>query len=216
MTAEDGSGPSLVLWDHPESSNALKVRFLLAELGLPYRRETVPMGRPRPAAYLDRNPVGGIPTLDDDGFVLAESQTILRYLATRERRDDLYPADARERARVDEFLDRFATGLRTALFRHEALALGWTAAHGFRAGDADPEAAAAIAEELDGPLSLLEAVVGDGAAVLGRFTIADCAIAPVLFRTTVTGLSLAGHPRLARLRDVLLARPAWQLADPVR
>jgi len=207
---------TLTLWDHPDSSNALKVRFLLAELGLAYERETVPMGRPRPQRYLDLNPVGGIPALIDEGFVLAESQAILRYLATRQERDDLYPASPCERARVDEFLDRFATGLRTALFRHEAPALGWSLEKGFDPADADLDAAAKVAGELNGPLSLLESVVGgDGATVLGRFTIADCAIAPVLFRTTVTGLSLDGHPKLARLRDSLLARPAWAAADPV-
>jgi glutathione S-transferase len=207
---------SLVLWDHPESSNGLKVRFLLAELELDYSIEHVPMTRPRPQRYRDLNPVGGIPTLVDDGFVLAESQAILRYLATRERRDDLYPADPRERARVDEFLDRFATGLRSALFRHEALALGWTLERGFDKADADPDAAAAIVAELDQPLALLEQVVGGPDAVaLGRFTIADCALAPVLFRTTITGLPLDGYPKLAGLRDTLLARPAWKRAGAV-
>jgi glutathione S-transferase len=207
---------SLVLWDHPESSNGLKVRFLLAELELDYSVEHVPMTRPRPQRYRDLNPVGGIPTLVDDGFVLAESQAILRYLATRERREDLYPADPRERARVDEFLDRFATGLRSALFRHEALALGWTLERGFDAADADPDAAAAIVAELDQPLALLEQVVGGPDAVaLGRFTIADCALAPVLFRTTITGLPLDGYPKLAGLRATLLARPAWKRAGAV-
>lgn len=207
---------SLVLWDTPESSNGLKVRFLLAELGLDYATQHVPLANPRPPRYLELNPIGGIPTLVDDGFVLAESQAILRYLATRERRDDLYPADPRERARVDEFLDRFATGLRTALFRHELHALGWSFERGFDPADADPEAAAAIVSELDRPLSLLETVVGGpDAAVLGRFTIADCALAPVLFRTTITGLPLDGYPKLAGLRDTLLARPAWARAGAV-
>lgn len=207
---------SLVLWDNPESSNGLKVRFLLAELGLDYAVEQVSLARPRPQRYLDLNPVGGIPTLVDDGVAIAESQAILRYLATRERRDDLYPTDPRERAAVDVFLDRFATGLRTALFRHEALALGWTLEKGFDPADADPEAAAAVVPELERPLSLLEAVVdGPDATVLGRFTIADCALAPVLFRTTVTGLPLDGYPKLAGLRDALLARPAWQRAGAV-
>lgn len=205
----------LALWDHPHSSNALKVRFLLEELDLPYDRRPVPLARPRPAEYLVVNPIGGIPALDDDGFQLAESQAILRYLAAREGRIDLYPVDARERARVDEFLDRFASGLRSALFRHEALALGWSPEHGFRPQDADPAAAAAIAPELTGALDQLESVVGDHFTVLDRFTIADCAIAPVLFRTLLTRLPLDDHPRLSGLRERLLARPAWQRADPV-
>ncbi len=52
------------------------------------------MARPRPADYVAVNPFTGIPTLDDDGFVLTESNAILRYLAMREGRDDLYPSDA--------------------------------------------------------------------------------------------------------------------------
>ena len=132
--------PGLVLYDNPTSSNALKVRFLLAELGLPYERRTVPLSRPRPAEYVALNPVGGVPALVDDGFVLAESQAILRYLADREGRDDLYPAAPRERARVDEFLDRFATGFRPAFFRHERLALGYAPGKGGRdAVPRDPE-----------------------------------------------------------------------------
>ena len=39
----------LVLYDHPASSNALKARFLLAELGLEYERRHVPFAEPRPA-----------------------------------------------------------------------------------------------------------------------------------------------------------------------
>ena len=90
---------ALLLYDNPASSNALKARFMLAEVGLDYERRTVPFDQPRPDWYLAVNPVGGIPTLEDDGLVLAESHAILRYLAAREGRDDLYPAEPRERAR---------------------------------------------------------------------------------------------------------------------
>ena len=55
----------LLLYDNPVSSNALKVRFMLAELGLGYERRTVPFDLPRPDWYLAVNPVGGIPALDD-------------------------------------------------------------------------------------------------------------------------------------------------------
>ena len=96
---------ALLLYDNPVSSNALKVRFMLAEVGLTYERRTVPFDLPRPDWYLAVNRVGGIPTLADGNLVLAESHAILRYLADREQRSDLYPPDLRERAAVDEFLD---------------------------------------------------------------------------------------------------------------
>ena len=91
--------PPLVLYDNPASSNALKVRFLLAELELAHTRREVPMTQPRPDWYLAVNPVGGIPAIEDDGFTLAESHAILRYLARSQARADLYPAAAGEQAR---------------------------------------------------------------------------------------------------------------------
>ena len=132
------SAAVLALYDHPISGNAQKVRFLLAELGLEYERRGVPIERPRPQWYADINPLMGIPTLQDGDLVLSESQAILRYLANRERRDDLYPADPAARARVDMMLDRFAFTFRPAFFQVEAQAMGFSPTGGFGAAPADP------------------------------------------------------------------------------
>ena len=206
---------TLVLHDNPVSSNALKVRFLLAVLGLDYERREVPLARPRPDAYLELNPVGGVPTLVDGDFVLAESHAILRYLAVREGRDDLYPSAVRERARVEEFLDRWHTALRPAFFRQEAPALGWTPTGGMASAPPDPEHAAEAEQKIQRDLATFEAITGEANVVLDRFTIADAAVAPILFRTTKTGLSLTAYPKLTALRDALLSHPDWPAADPV-
>jgi glutathione S-transferase len=206
---------TLALYDNPVSSNALKVRFLLAELGLEYERREVSLARPRPDDYVALNPVGGIPALVDGDFVLAESHTILRYLAQREGRDDLYPSDPHQRARVDEFLDRWQTVLRPAFFRVEAPALGWTPKGSLGSAPPDPDAAAEAEQKIQRELATFEQITGDRHPVLDRFTIADCAVAPVLFRTTKTGLSLVAYPKLTALRDTLLAHPAWPAAQPV-
>ena len=205
---------TLMLWSDPDSSNALKVRFLLAELGVPCAIRPISLDRPRPQEYLALNPVGGIPTLQDDDLTVSESHAILRYLATRERRADLYPDDARERALVDEFLERFNTRLRGALFRVEAVALGWALADGFDPNRGDPARAAEVAAEVAGEIDLLERVVGEGFTVLGRFTIADCALAPVLHRLGPCGIDITSRPRLAALRERLLSRPTWAAAEP--
>ena len=209
--------PELVLYDNPRSSNALKVRVLLAELGLAHERRTIALSRPRPADYLALNPVGGIPTLrDGDEVVVTESHAILRYLARREGRDDLYPADPPAAARVDEFLDRFATGIRAAFFRHEVPALGYSRdVGGWGAVPPDPEAARHVEGEIQPALRLLDRLVSPTAAVLGRYTIADAALVPVLHRTTFTGLDLTPHPNVLALREHLIARPAFAAADPV-
>src|SRR5690242_10517287 len=100
---------ALTLYDFPQSGNAQKVRLLLAELGLEFEHRHVPHTRPRPDWYLELNPFGGVPYVVDGDVALAESQAILRYLAVREGRDDLYPADPARRARVDWALDAWAT-----------------------------------------------------------------------------------------------------------
>ena len=78
-----------VLHDNALSSNAQKVRFLLAELGQTAELREVPFAYPRPDWHLAVNPLGGIPALIHDGFELAESNTVLRYLATARGHADL-------------------------------------------------------------------------------------------------------------------------------
>jgi glutathione S-transferase len=205
----------MLLYDHPISSNALKVRFLLAELGHEYERREVPLARPRPDWYLAVNPVGGIPTLDDDGYVLAESNTILRYLATKLEAAWIYPFDLPSRATINEFLDRWSMTFRPAFFQHERVALGHDPAVGFDGAPRDAEGAAAVAEQIAPTLALLDRLVQPAGAVLGRMTIADCACAPALFRTHGSGLDLTPYPNVRGLRDALVARPAFEAAGPV-
>jgi glutathione S-transferase len=195
---------SLLLYDNPISSNALKVRFLCAELGLSYERTTVPF-----------DPIGGIPTLDDDGTVVAESHAILRYLADREARDDLYPAGFRARAEVDVFLDRWAITFRPAFFHYESPALGFVPGKGMLGGEPRLDELPGVFEKIAPALELLNRLIDPAGFALGRFTIADAAAAPILFRTTKTGLDLAPFPNLVIWRETLLSRPAFAAADPV-
>jgi glutathione S-transferase len=205
----------VTLYGFPRSSNTLKVRFLLAELELPYAHALVPVESPRPASFLALNPIGTVPTLVDEQLVLSESHAILRYLIRREGRPDLYGPTQAEAAHVDEWLDRLATVLRPAFFRHERVALGYVVGSGFHPEQGDPEGALAIAEEIAPTLRTFDALVSGNGTVLGRFTIADCAIAPVVYRTTHSGLDLTPYPNLLRLRETVMARPAFIAAGPV-
>lgn len=207
---------SLVLYDNPTSSNALKVRFLVAELGLEYERVTVPLARPRPDWYLQRYPFGTIPFLEDGDLRLGESNAILRYLANRERRTDLYPDEPAARARVDWALDAWSTQIRGGLFPAERVGLmrnagDWSG----RPEDADQDALAEALEAARRPLGLAEGFVADNGTVVGTFTIADCAFAPVLWRWYRLPLSFEPWPKLARLRDTVTARPGFAAAEPV-
>lgn len=74
------------LYDNAGSTNAIKVRILLEELGLPCERIEVPLDAPKPAGYAELHPFGLIPTLVDGDVVVTESNVALRYLAEREAR----------------------------------------------------------------------------------------------------------------------------------
>src|SRR5581483_3946043 len=78
------------------------------ELGLAYERVDVggAFGGNDKPEYLAKNPNGLVPVLEEaDGFVLWESNTIVRYLAARHGSGTLAPADLRARADVERWMD---------------------------------------------------------------------------------------------------------------
>ncbi len=96
----------LRLWGRTNSVNVKKVLWLLDELALPYERIDAGMehGVVNDPAYRAMNPNGRVPTIEDDGFVLWESNAILRYLAMKHG-SPLYPADPAARASADRWMD---------------------------------------------------------------------------------------------------------------
>ncbi len=95
----------LKIWGRANSSNVEKVLWCCDELRLAYERIDAggQFGRTDEPAYLAMNPNGLVPTIDDDGFILWESNAILRYLGNKHGR--LYPVPVRDRAEVDKWLD---------------------------------------------------------------------------------------------------------------
>jgi glutathione S-transferase len=95
----------LTIWGRLNSHNVKKVVWLAEELGLAYRRRDVGGAFGMDDAYLAKNPNALIPTIEHDGFVLWESNAILRYLAARHGDDAIWPADAARRALADRWMD---------------------------------------------------------------------------------------------------------------
>jgi glutathione S-transferase len=207
----------LTLFSNPISTNSMKVRFLLAELGLSYQLRHVPIARPRPDWYVDLYPFGTLPFLQDGAYSLGESNAMLRYLANREGRDDLYPTEPRARAHVDWALDAWSTQLRGGFYPAESIALMHEDIEqgGGRHEDADQDALAAALEGARAKLDLMEAFVADNGTVTGSFSIADCAFAPVLWRWYRMPLAFDEWPHVALLRDTVTARPAFAAMGPV-
>jgi glutathione S-transferase len=97
----------LRIWGRSNSINVQKVLWCCGELDLPYERIDAggPFGGNREPEYLRLNPNGLVPTISDGGFVLWESNAIVRYLAARYAMGTLCPEDLAERADADRWMD---------------------------------------------------------------------------------------------------------------
>lgn len=88
----------LKVWGRPNSTNTQRVLWTLAEAGVPYEltlasattgaagyvwQGAAPFGIVDTPAYRSMNPNGTIPTIEDDGFILWESNAIVAYIARR-------------------------------------------------------------------------------------------------------------------------------------
>ena len=107
------------IWGRNTSSNVQKVMWAVGEMGLPHERIDIggPFGKNREPAYLAMNPNGLVPTLEEeDGFLLWESNSIVRYLAAKHRAGVLEPADLRTRARASAWMDWQLSVLGPAIF----------------------------------------------------------------------------------------------------
>lgn len=97
----------LKIYGRANGINVRKVLWLCEEMSLPYEREDWGRGF-RPTSDPEFQKVsrfGLVPVIEDDGFILRESNAILRYLASKNGRSDLYPTDVRARATVDQWMD---------------------------------------------------------------------------------------------------------------
>lgn len=95
---------TMILWGRLNSHNVKKVAWLAIEAGIDHERRDIGGAFGFTDAYLALNPNRLIPTIEDDGFVLWESNAILRYLAARYA-PALWPADPQARALGDRWMD---------------------------------------------------------------------------------------------------------------
>jgi glutathione S-transferase len=95
------------VWGRTDSSNVQKVLWCLGELGLEYERVDLggKFGGNKEKAYLEMNPNGLVPTLQDGDFILWESNSIMRYVNEKYGAGRLLPATAEGRASANRWMD---------------------------------------------------------------------------------------------------------------
>jgi glutathione S-transferase len=189
------------------SGNVQKVVWLLEELGTPYQREDYgrQFNNTQDAKYLALNPNGKVPTLVDGTVTVWESNTILRYLASKYGGAQFYPADPVARSHVERWMDWLLASLSgpyLGIFREAKKPAAERAA----SWDAD-------AKELRAQLDILEgACVGKSWIAGGAMSLADICLGPIVHRCLDFPLELKGLDGLRAWRDRIAARPAFQKA----
>ena len=196
---------SLRIWGRLSSINVQKVVWTARELALSFERIDAggAFGGNRTPEYLRMNPNGKIPVIDDDGFVLWESNAIVRYLAATHGTGTLWPADLRGRADADRWMDWQATELTPAM-RNAFMQLIRTAPENRSPALIDESNAAT--EPL---LAILDAHLG-GRHFLGgeHFTVGDIAVGSSVHRWFGLPQPHAPRPNVERWYRRLMTRPA--------
>jgi glutathione S-transferase len=194
----------LKIWGREDSLSVQKVMWCVRELGIPYQQ--INAGRQygiiNEPWYLKMNPNGLVPTIDDDGFVLWESNAILKYLCAKHSLGRLCPSDPLEYADADRWISWQGTTLwppmrqillnlvRTSTDRQDKILLNdliatttkhWTI--------------------LNGRLEGRNYIMGD------RLTMADIAFGPHAYRWFTYPISRPDLPHLRAWYDRLCTHP---------
>ncbi|SDN21506.1 glutathione S-transferase [Methylobacterium phyllostachyos] len=199
------------LWGRLTSVNVQKAVWALDEAGLAYERIEAggAHGIVSDPAYRARNPNGLVPTLEEDEFVLWESNAILRYLAMTCPALAL-PQDSRARAHIDQWLDWQATTFTPAM--RDAF---WQL---FRSAEPDRTVIAASLEKTEVLAAILDAHLADRDYVVGDcFGIADIALGCAAHRWLNLPAERIERPALRRWYARIAARPAAArcLGEPI-
>ena len=243
MSDAPAERPAPTLHHDWDSLQSLKVRFCLAEKGLPFEGRIVAIKRFEnlAPAYLALNPNGVVPTLEHGGNVIIESSIINEYLDEIGAGPKLMPEVPAERARVRMWCryedDVMHPAVRPPTFqlmikqRFAAMSRGQMSA--LVESHPQPQRAEAYRNGATGPIdydAVLRAVA-DFRRILARvdaalerhawlagaqFTLADVAGAVFFDRLTALRMSFlwASMPRVADWGARLMARPAWCAAAP--
>jgi glutathione S-transferase len=199
--------PPLRVLGRPSSINVKKVLWLCDELQLAVAHEPWGTGfqSTLPPGFEALNPNRLVPVIVDGDFVLWESNTICRYLAGREDRTDLLPAEPKARARVEQWMDWQTTQLNGA-WRYAFMAL-------VRHSPAQPdaEALAASIAAWHRHMEILERQLATtGAYAAGAaFTLADVALGVSTHRWIATPMERPSLPAVEAYYARLGERPAF-------
>ena len=211
----------LKLWGRPTSGRTQKVLWTLAEIDLPFElvlasaemgsgghvaKGNTPFGLVDTAEYRAKNPNGRIPTIDDDGFVLWESNSIVRYLAMQYAPELLYQNDIRTFASASRWLDWENNELLPP--QHDMVM------HLIRLPETQRDAQKLEKARLAfvKRLAIMEEQLGRARYMCGeRFTYGDIAVGLRMHRWRLFALESPPFPNIDRWYKEITSRPAFNV-----
>jgi glutathione S-transferase len=197
----------LKIWGRANSLNVMKVLWAADEVGRPYERVDIggAFGGNDQPAYLAMNPNGRVPTIEDDGLVLWESNAIVRYLAARYGAGGLWPEDAKIRADADRWMDWQQTTIAAPM-----VTLFWGYVR--TAPDKrDPAALEAARKQAAGIWTTLERTLEKRPYVAGdQPTMGDIPVGCMVHRWFALPIERPSLPALAAWYERLKQRPGYR------
>jgi len=200
------------LYCHPGSTTSRPIMLFAAEAGIALDTQVVDLfvGEQYGPPYEAINPNHLVPVLEDDGFRLTESSAILKYLADKVH-SDAYPADLRQRARINERMD----WVNTQLNRDYCYGLVYPQIFPFHKRRSDEAQEAQLQwgkERAQGWLKVLnDHLLGSPTAWLAgdRLTLADYFGASFVHVGELTGADYAAYPNVVAWLARMKALPHW-------
>lgn len=205
----------LKLYSYFRSSASYRVRLALYWKELKF--EYVPVhllkdgGQQRSAQYRLVNPMGHVPALDHDGFLVGESVAILDYLDQMFPAKRLFPMDPRDRAVVMQMCEIVNSGIQPL----QNLKVTQSLVFDFALPKS--EAQRFHAKWIVAGLESLERLMEKHAGTFsfgGEVTAADCFLVPQLFSARRFEVKTENFPLLSRIEKNLLELPLFGLAHP--
>jgi glutathione S-transferase len=204
----------LKIWRRKTSSNVQKVLWTCTELDIKFERVDVggPFGGNKEPAYLAMNPNGLVPTVEDNGLIIWESNTILRYLAATRGGERLHPKDPAQRTQVERWMDWQIASLNPSM---ATMLFGYYRTPVEKRDPAALEAARLRGVEL---WTMVENHLDRRSYIAGEaFTFADICLGIFVHRWHVFPIERPSLPRLKTWYDRVAERPGFKthIAIPI-
>lgn len=198
----------LRIWGRNSSINVQKVMWTVEELGLDHERLEAGgvFGFVDTEEYFKLNPNRLVPTIDDDGFVLWESQAIVRYLCAKHSAGNLWPDDLQVRADADRWMEWMESVIVPSL-----RPVFWQLIR-TKTQDRDPDAIEMGVADLAKQFAILDATLAGRDFVAGKaFTMGDIPIGCATYRYFGLNIERPSLPNLEAWYQRLTERPAFRV-----